>query len=62
MTNIIVYGFKSNKLITQGYHSGKAVPGGDSKYYYYFKTYKKPRKHHKELLEQIKVLLEALKS
>lgn len=26
MTNIIVQGFVSNKLITQGYHSGEAPP------------------------------------
>jgi hypothetical protein len=43
MTNIIVQGFKSNKLITQGYHAGAAVvvTGGDSSLFYYQRK-KKP--------------------
>lgn len=62
MTNIIVHGLVSNKLVTQGYHAGAAVAGGDSARYYYLKPRKKGDGRRKELLIQIKGLLEALKS
>jgi hypothetical protein len=52
----------SNKLVTQGYHAGAAVAGGDSARYYYLKPRKKGDGRRKELLIQIKGLLEALKS
>lgn len=62
MGNIIICGFKTNKLITQGYHSGEAAVGGDSSRYYYVTPPEKRDSRRNDLLLQVKSLLEALKS
>jgi len=61
LTNIIVHGLVSNKYITQGYHAS-AVTGGDSARYYYLKPFKIEDTKRKDLLVQVKTLLEALKT
>jgi hypothetical protein len=56
MTNIIISGFKSNKLISQGYHTGTTVLGGDSASYYYGNERK--QKKDDSLLYLLKTFLE----
>ena len=55
MTNIIVHGLVSNKLITQGYHAGAEAPvlGGDSAHYYY----RRKKKSDVELFSYLHELL-----
>jgi hypothetical protein len=57
MTTILIQGMNSAKLVTMGYGE-TSVTGGDSARYYY-KTIGK--KDNRQLLEKIKVLLEAIR-
>ena len=59
MTNIVVHGLVSNKLITQGYHAGAEAPvlGGDSAKYYYFKK----KKQENELFSVLAELLHKIR-